>query len=77
MFVFAYLRKSLHRPLLQERGVSIEGRGRWVCEVVVVCVCLPLVDAAVPTVDGVCLGIFQGVQDGLVLGVEGDTEKKV
>ena len=49
------------------------------CEVVVVVVvggCLPLVDAAVTAVDGVCLGIFQGVQDGLVLGVEGDTAKK-
>ena len=76
----APLLKSFDLPRLHERGVSIEGRGRWVCEVVVVVVgvgvCLPLVDGAVTAVDGVCLGIFQSVQDGLVLPVEGNAAKE-
>ena len=38
--------------------------------------CLPLVDVAVAAGEGVGLGILKGVQDGLVLAVEGNAAKK-
>ena len=37
---------------------------------------LPLVDGAVTAGEGVGLGILKGVQDGLVLAVEGNAAKK-
>ena len=38
--------------------------------------CLPLVDGAVSAGKSVGLGIFKSVQDGLVLGVEGDAKRE-
>ena len=38
--------------------------------------CLPLVDVAVSAGEGVGLGILKGVQDGLVLPVEGNAAKE-
>jgi len=38
--------------------------------------CLPLVDGAVSAGKSVRLGIFKSVQDGLVLGVEGDAKRE-
>jgi hypothetical protein len=59
----------------------IVGMGEGCADVVVVVVegvgRLPLVDGAVSAGKGVGLGIFKSVQDGLVLGVEGNIEEFV